>query len=55
MDVAQEFTNHGIGARLPFIAYDPANPLAKQNFHPNALGNSLGYVRALLHDGVLSR
>ncbi|KGJ79800.1 hypothetical protein GY21_03880 [Cryobacterium roopkundense] len=55
VDVAQEFTNHGIGARLPFIAYDPANPLAKQNFHPNALGNSLGYVRALLHDGVLSR
>jgi len=55
VDVTQEFTNHGIGARIPFVVYDPANPTAAPNFHPNALGNALGYVRALRHDGVLTR
>ncbi|TFD48801.1 hypothetical protein E3T55_12130 [Cryobacterium frigoriphilum] len=55
VDATQEFAGHGIGSRLPFIAYNPADPLAAINFHPNALGNSLGYYRALLNEGVLRR
>lgn len=55
VDATQEFANHGIGSRVPYIAYDPTNPLAQPNFHPNALGNSLGYVRALVHDRALRR
>ena len=39
--------------RLPYIAFDQANLLAPANFHPNALGNALGYTRALANDGVL--
>jgi lysophospholipase L1-like esterase len=55
VDVTQEFAGHGIGARLPYIAFDQANVLAVANFHPNALGNALGYTRALANDGVLRR
>ncbi len=54
VDVTQEFENHGIGARLPYISFDPSNLLAQANLHPNVLGNSLGYFRALLNDRVLS-
>ncbi|WP_158251190.1 SGNH/GDSL hydrolase family protein [Cryobacterium sp. Y11] len=53
VDVSQEFAAHGIGSRVPFFAFDPLNPFAPANFHPNALGNSLGYARALVNDGVL--
>jgi lysophospholipase L1-like esterase len=52
-DVTQEFAGHGIGSPVPYIAFDPAHPTAPPNFHPNALGNSLGYARALANDGVL--
>lgn len=55
VDVTQEFAGHGIGARIPYIAYDPADPLAPVNFHPNALGNAFGYARALANDGILRR
>ncbi|MET0853371.1 MAG: SGNH/GDSL hydrolase family protein [Microterricola sp.] len=55
VDVTQEFAGHGIGARLPYISFDQANLLAPANFHPNALGNALGYTRALANDGVLRR
>ncbi|SFR88302.1 GDSL-like Lipase/Acylhydrolase family protein [Agromyces sp. CF514] len=55
VDVTQEFAGHGIGSKLPYIAFDPANLLASANFHPNALGNGLGYARALANDRVLSR
>jgi lysophospholipase L1-like esterase len=53
VDVTQEFANHGIGASIPYISFDPTNPSAPANLHPNALGNSLGYFRALLNDRVL--
>ncbi|WP_166784100.1 SGNH/GDSL hydrolase family protein [Cryobacterium suzukii] len=55
VDASQEFAGHGIGSRLPFFAFDALNPFALANFHPNALGNSLGYARALLNDGLLRR
>jgi lysophospholipase L1-like esterase len=55
VDVTQEFAGHGIGARVPYIAYNPADPVAPANFHPNALGNALGYARALANDGILRR
>ncbi|WP_170298438.1 SGNH/GDSL hydrolase family protein [Agromyces allii] len=55
VDVTQEFAGHGIGAKLPYISFDPADVLATANFHPNALGNAFGYARALANDRVLSR
>lgn len=55
VDASQEFAGHGIGSRLPYFAFDPLNPFALANFHPNALGNSLGYARALVNDGILRR
>jgi lysophospholipase L1-like esterase len=55
VDVTQEFNGHGIGARVPYISYNPADLLAPPNFHPNALGNLLGYTRALANDGILRR
>ncbi|WP_129590396.1 SGNH/GDSL hydrolase family protein [Cryobacterium aureum] len=55
VDASQEFAGHGIGSRIPYFAFDPLNPFAPANFHPNALGNGLGYARALLNDGVLRR
>jgi hypothetical protein len=53
VDASQEFAAHGIGSRVPYFAFDALNPFAPANFHPNALGNSLGYTRALVNDGVL--
>jgi lysophospholipase L1-like esterase len=53
VDVTQEFDGHGIGARVPYISFDPTDVLAVANFHPNALGNALGYARALANDRVL--
>jgi lysophospholipase L1-like esterase len=53
VDVTPEFSNHGVGASVPYISFDPSNLTAPANFHPNALGNSLGYFQALLNDGVL--
>jgi lysophospholipase L1-like esterase len=55
VDVTQEFTGHGIGAPVPYIAYNPVDLSALPNFHPNALGNLLGYAQALANDGVLRR
>jgi lysophospholipase L1-like esterase len=55
VDATQEFAGHGIGSPVPYIAFDPADLAALANFHPNALGNSLGYYWALLYDGVLRR
>jgi lysophospholipase L1-like esterase len=55
VDVTQEFNGHGIGAPVPYINYNPADLLAQPNFHPNALGNLLGYTRALANEGVLRR
>lgn len=55
IDATQEFAGHGIGSAVPYIAFDPANLLAPSNFHPNALGNTFGYYRALVADGVLRR
>ncbi|MFC9561863.1 SGNH/GDSL hydrolase family protein [Agromyces sp. NPDC056965] len=55
VDATDEFAGHGIGSRVPFIAFDQANLLAPANFHPNALGNLLGYGRALAQDRVFSR
>ncbi|MDJ0339505.1 SGNH/GDSL hydrolase family protein [Cryobacterium sp. PH31-O1] len=55
VDASQEFAGHGIGSRVAYFALDPLNPLAPANFHPNALGNSLGYTRALANDAVLRR
>lgn len=52
-DVTQEFAGHGIGSRVPYIAFNPLNLASPANFHPNALGNALGYARALVNDGVL--
>ena len=53
VDASQEFAGHGIGSRVPFFAFDPTNPFALANFHPNALGNSLGYTRALANERML--
>ena len=53
VDVTPEFSNHGIGASVPYISFYPSNLTASANFHPNALGNSLGYFQALLNDDVL--
>ncbi|TFD46436.1 SGNH/GDSL hydrolase family protein [Cryobacterium sp. TMT1-2-1] len=55
IDATQEFAGHGIGSAVPYIAFNPANLLAPSNFHPNALGNTFGYYRALVGDGVLRR
>ena len=55
IDATQEFAGHGIGSAVPYIAFNPANLLAPSNFHPNALGNTFGYYRALVNDGVLRR
>lgn len=55
VDATQEFAGHGIGSAVPYIAFDPANPAAPANFHPNALGDSRGYYRALINDGMLAR
>lgn len=53
VSVTDEFANHGIGARIPYINFPPYSPSADANFHPNALGNSFGYFGALLKAGVL--
>ena len=53
VDVSQEFANHGIGAPIPYISYDPNNLSALANFHPNLLGNTFGYFQALVNDRVL--
>ena len=53
VDVSQEFANHGIGAPIPYISYDPNNLSALANFHPNLLGNTFGYFQALVNEGVL--
>ncbi|WP_146071116.1 hypothetical protein [Cryobacterium sp. Y57] len=55
VDASQEFAGHGIGSRVPYFAFDALNPFAPANFHPNAYGNSLGYARAVLNDGLLRR
>ncbi len=52
-DVTQEFAGHGIGSAVPYIAFNPLDLASPANFHPNALGNALGYTRALVNDGVL--
>ncbi|MFD4420479.1 SGNH/GDSL hydrolase family protein [Agromyces sp. NPDC058484] len=54
VDATQEFAGHGIGSRLPYISFDQNDVFAVANFHPNVLGNSLGYARALSNDRVLS-
>ena len=53
VDVTQEFANHGIGAPIPYISYDPNNLSALTNIHPNLLGNTFGYFQALVNEGVL--
>ena len=53
VDVTQEFANHGIGAPIPYISYDPNNLSALANFHPNLLGNTFGYFQALVNNRVL--
>ena len=55
VDVTQEFNGHGIGSRVPYISFNQADVFAVANFHPNALGNLLGYARALANDRVFSR
>lgn len=55
VDVTDEFAGHGIGSRVPYIAFDPSNLMAPSNFHPNVLGNTGGYYRALANDGLLRR
>ncbi len=55
VDVTQEFAGHAIGDLVPYIAYNPADLAATENFHPNALGNALGYARALASDRVFAR
>ncbi len=52
-DVTQEFAGHGIGSPVPYIAFNPLDLASPANFHPNPLGNALGYARALVNDGVL--
>ncbi len=51
--MTQEFAGHGIGSAVPYIAFNPLDLASPANFHPNALGNALGYTRALVNDGVL--
>jgi lysophospholipase L1-like esterase len=53
LDVTPAFANHGIGSAVPYISYDPAHPAAPANFHPNALGDSMGYYRVLATHGLL--
>ncbi|PPL17084.1 hypothetical protein GY24_11915 [Microterricola pindariensis] len=55
VNVTDEFAGHAIGDKLPYIGFNPADVTAAANFHPNALGNLLGYTRALVSDGVLRR
>ena len=55
VDVTQEFAGHGIGSAVPYIAFNPNDLAAPANFHPNVLGNTGGYYRALVNDGLLRR
>ena len=55
VDVTGEFAGHGIGSRVPYIAFNPNDLDAPANFHPNVLGNTGGYYRALVNDGLLRR
>jgi lysophospholipase L1-like esterase len=52
-DVTEEFAGHGIGSPVPYITFNPRDPASPANFHPNHVGNALGYARALVNDGVL--
>ena len=55
VDATQEFAGHGIGSSVPYIAFNPADLASPANFHPNALGNTFGYYRALVNEGILRR
>ena len=55
VDATQEFAGHGIGSSVPYIAFNPADLASPANFHPNTLGNTFGYYRALVNDGILRR
>lgn len=48
ISVTGRFTGHAANSADPWIVLDLANPLAPQNFHPNAAGHSLGYAAALM-------
>ena len=53
-DVTDEFAGHGIGSPVSsYISFDPTNLADPANFHPNVLGNTLGYAAALRTDGAV--
>lgn len=46
VDVTEEFAGHAINSAVPWINFNPADPFALQNFHPNAEGHQ-AYADAL--------
>lgn len=52
-DVTDEFNGHAINSPVPYISFNPTNPLDPANFHPNVLGNTAGYAAALRTDGAV--
>jgi len=52
-DVTDEFAGHGIGSAESYISFNPLELSDPANFHPNELGNTLGYAAALRADGAV--
>jgi lysophospholipase L1-like esterase len=50
VDVTDEFDGHGIGSPASWIIFDPANPAAPVNFHPNVAGYAHGYAAAVVEE-----
>ncbi|BCW20290.1 hypothetical protein NtRootA9_29980 [Arthrobacter sp. NtRootA9] len=46
VDVTRAFTGHTLNSAAPWINFNPADPFALQNFHPNAAGHE-AYADAL--------
>ncbi|WP_284980356.1 SGNH/GDSL hydrolase family protein [Arthrobacter sp. fls2-241-R2A-200] len=48
VDAAGKFAGHEANTTDPWVAFDPTNPTADSNFHPNAAGYINGYMAAVL-------
>jgi lysophospholipase L1-like esterase len=48
VDAASKFVGHEANSLDPWLSFDPANPTADSNFHPNATGYANGYLPAVM-------
>jgi lysophospholipase L1-like esterase len=48
VDVTPRFLGHAVNSADPWLVFDPNNPTADYNFHPNRTGHTLGYAAALV-------